>query len=72
MGGAAVAPEAVGASLFGPYLLGVELASVLLLVGLIGAFHLGYRLGSRQTPDGQVTEAGHERCRAADVPSSMR
>ena len=28
-------------SLFGPYLLGVELASMLLLAGLIGAYHLG-------------------------------
>jgi NADH-quinone oxidoreductase subunit J len=27
--------------LFGPYMLGVELASVLLLAGLIGAYHLG-------------------------------
>ena len=41
---------ACGASLMGPYLLGVELASVLLLVGLIGAFHLGYRLGAEETP----------------------
>jgi len=32
---------AVGRSLFGPYLIAVELASFLLLVGLVGAFHLG-------------------------------
>lgn len=37
----AIAPEAVGAALFGPYLLGVELASLLLLAGLVGAYHLG-------------------------------
>ena len=36
-----VSPQAVGRSLFGPYLLGVELASFLLLAGLIGAWHLG-------------------------------
>ena len=36
-----VPPEEVGAALFGPYLLAVELASFLLLVGLVGAFHLG-------------------------------
>jgi NADH-quinone oxidoreductase subunit J len=36
-----VGPEVVGAALFGPYLLAVELASFLLLVGLVGAFHLG-------------------------------
>jgi len=39
-----VASKAVGAALFGPYLLGVELASLLLLAGLIGASHLGRRL----------------------------
>ena len=33
----------VGIVLFGPYLLGVELASMLLLAGLVGAFHLGWR-----------------------------
>ncbi len=38
-----IASEQVGASLFGPYLLGVELASLLLLTGLIGAHHLGRR-----------------------------
>ncbi|OGW37091.1 MAG: NADH dehydrogenase [Nitrospirae bacterium GWD2_57_9] len=34
-------PKAVGIALFGPYVLGVELASLLLLAGLIGAYHLG-------------------------------
>jgi len=33
----------VGARLFGPYLLAVELASMLLLAGLVGAYHLGRR-----------------------------
>jgi NADH-quinone oxidoreductase subunit J len=32
----------VGIMLFGPYLLGVELASLLLLAGLVGACHLGW------------------------------
>ncbi len=36
-----VNPEQVGTTLFGPYLLGVELASMLLLGGLVGAYHLG-------------------------------
>lgn len=31
----------VGAALYGPYLLAVELASVLLMAGLISAYHLG-------------------------------
>jgi NADH-quinone oxidoreductase subunit J len=36
-------PRQVGIVLFGPYVLGVELASMLLLSGLIGAYHLGRR-----------------------------
>lgn len=38
---AVVTPKQVGIALFGPYVLGVELASMLLLAGLIGAYHLG-------------------------------
>jgi len=41
-----VGPKQVGISLFGTYLIGVELASILLLSGLIGAMHLGRRNGS--------------------------
>ncbi len=40
-GNATVGPKAVGIALFGPYLLVVELASVLLLGALIAAYHLG-------------------------------
>jgi NADH-quinone oxidoreductase subunit J len=36
-----LAPHEVAIALFGPYLLGVELASMLLLAGLVGAYHLG-------------------------------
>ena len=36
-----VGPKQVGIALFGPYVLGAELASMLLLAGLIGAYHLG-------------------------------
>ncbi len=38
-----VAPKAVGMALFGPYLLGAEMAAFLLLAGLVGAYHLGKR-----------------------------
>ncbi len=38
-----VGPKAVGIALFGPYLLAVELASLILTAGLIGAYHLGRR-----------------------------
>jgi NADH-quinone oxidoreductase subunit J len=36
-----IGPKQVGIALLGPYVLGVELASMLLLAGLIGAYHLG-------------------------------
>ena len=41
--GTAVMPKQVGMALFGPYVLAVELASILLLAALVGAFHLGRR-----------------------------
>jgi len=36
-----VGPKAVGLELFGPYVLAVEIASMLLLAALVGAYHLG-------------------------------
>jgi NADH-quinone oxidoreductase subunit J len=41
LGGVVVGPKEVGMALYGPYLIGVELASILLLAGLVGAYHLG-------------------------------
>jgi NADH-quinone oxidoreductase subunit J len=41
MAGTEVDAKAVAVSLFGPYLLGVELAAMLLLAGMVGAYHLG-------------------------------
>jgi len=41
-------PKDVGISLFGPYLLAVEIASMLLLSGLVGAYHIGRSLVTRQ------------------------
>lgn len=38
---AGVTSKQVGIALYGPYMLGVELASMILLAGLVGAFHLG-------------------------------
>lgn len=43
----------VGIALFGPYLLAVELASMLLLAGLVGAYHLG-------KPMPKVTQPGEK------------
>ncbi|WP_341836714.1 NADH-quinone oxidoreductase subunit J [Chitinophaga pollutisoli] len=36
-----VDPKEVGKSLFGPYILAVELAGMLLMAGIVGAYHLG-------------------------------
>jgi NADH-quinone oxidoreductase subunit J len=44
-----IGPKLVGIALFGPYLLGVELASMLLLAGIIGAYHLGWRAKAIET-----------------------
>jgi NADH-quinone oxidoreductase subunit J len=41
--GVVIGPKAVGIELFGPYVLAVEIASMLLLAGLVGAYHLGRR-----------------------------
>ncbi len=43
-----IQPKQVGLSLYGPYLIGVELASMLLLPGLIGAYHMGRRLSKEE------------------------
>lgn len=39
--GLVVGPKGVGASLFTTYAIGVEIASILLLAGLVAAFHYG-------------------------------
>lgn len=41
LGTTTVTPKQVGISLFGPYVLAVELASLLLLGALVAAYHLG-------------------------------
>lgn len=47
LGTGIVDPKQVGMVLFGPYVIGVELASMLLLAGLVGAYHLGFRATHR-------------------------
>jgi NADH-quinone oxidoreductase subunit J len=51
-----VGPKAVSASLFGPYVLAVELASMLLLAGLAGACHLARRSGPAGEREGELHE----------------
>lgn len=40
-GSASISPKQVGISLFGTYALGVQLAGMLLMAGIIGAYHIG-------------------------------
>jgi NADH-quinone oxidoreductase subunit J len=53
-GAGGVEPKQVGMALFGPYLLGVELASLLLLAGLVGAYHLGRHERPEEGREGEV------------------
>jgi len=41
MGAQAVDAKNVGMSLYGPYIIGVELSGLLLMAGIVGAYHLG-------------------------------
>jgi NADH-quinone oxidoreductase subunit J len=68
-----VTPKEIGISLFGPYAIGVELASLLLMSGLVGAYHLGRRAsgeeeqssasadGTRVVSSSSVIRAGSDR-----------
>ncbi|MEJ2263789.1 MAG: NADH-quinone oxidoreductase subunit J [Anaerolineales bacterium] len=51
VGTASISPKQVSLTLFGPYLLAVELASFLLLAGLVGAYHVGRRVQEREQRD---------------------
>ena len=55
----ALGPKEVAIALFGPYLIGVELSSMLLLAALVGAYHLGYR--KTEKPEIQHEASFHER-----------
>lgn len=39
--GGVIEPQQVGIALFGPYVLGVELTAMLLMAGIVGAYHIG-------------------------------
>jgi NADH-quinone oxidoreductase subunit J len=50
-----IGPREVGVTLWGPYVLGVEIAALLLLAGLVGAFNLAAR--ERRRPPGREPDA---------------
>jgi len=71
-----VPPVEVGVALFGPYLIGVELASMLLLAGLVGAYHLGFRKIEKteirhdaDTHEGRADTSGDLVLAGADQPA---
>lgn len=58
-----IGPQQVGLALYGPYMLGVELASMLLLGGLVGAYHLGREFVAKaeaQAHDVHTDESGSD------------
>jgi NADH-quinone oxidoreductase subunit J len=59
MGAVAAGPKDVGVALFGPYVIGVELASMLLLAGVVGSYHLGFLKTAK--PETQYVTDTHER-----------
>jgi len=63
-----VGPKQVGLALYGPYLMGVELASMLLLAGLVAAYHLGWR----RQPERESKETHFDERRTAVGRSAVR
>jgi NADH-quinone oxidoreductase subunit J len=60
-GAAWISAKAVGIQLFGPYLLAVELASMLLLAALVGAYHLTRHYIHPGTHREAPSEAGNKK-----------
>lgn len=52
---AVIEPKQVGMALFGPYVIGVQLAAMLLLAGMVGAYHLG-----RHTQEEEASETQND------------
>jgi NADH-quinone oxidoreductase subunit J len=76
LGGGGVEAKQVGNDLFGPYLIGVELASMLLLAGLVGAYYLSYRKVEKReiqhdadTHEGRAAAGGDLVLAGADRPA---
>ncbi len=64
----AVPPKEVALALFGPYAIGVELASMLLLAGLVGAYHLGaFPAAPRSSGSGVIKSDAEKPAGAVDA-----
>ncbi len=64
---AAPGPRQVGIALFGPYIIGVELASMVLLAGLVGAYHVGFH----KTVKPELQDDAHSDERRADTGGDL-
>lgn len=56
--GTLIGAKEVGLTLFGPYVLAVEIASMLLLAGLVGAYHVGRRFRIRGQKPADISAPG--------------
>ena len=66
LAGAEVGPQAVSDALYGPYVLGVELASMLLLAALIGARHVAARAATSEAAESMERSPPPRRRRAPE------
>lgn len=64
----AISAKQVGVALFGPYVIGVELASLLLMAGLVGAYHLGRRTLAQEE---EIYDARSNRARVVAGDSAV-
>jgi NADH-quinone oxidoreductase subunit J len=62
-----VNPKQVGLALYGPYLLGVELSSLLLMGALVGAYHLGWR----KQPKPETQDVAREHATGTDAGGDL-
>ena len=66
--GTPISAKAVGISLFGPYVLAVELASMLLLAGLVVAFHVGREERSGEVLSNRTDDRAKRKRRSTHDP----
>lgn len=66
--GTPISAKAVGITLFGPYVLAVELASMLLLAGLVVAFHVGREERAGEVLSNRTDDRAKRKRRSAHDP----